>query len=253
MEDNGVELIEQSQTIIDQMAAPVNNCTIQVFAKSYIKEDSGSLKIVCECPETKSYRSLIASIKKIIQKEPIYFDWLKNSILVGLIFKQMIYYLEKRLNNEPFDVKNTLSRIEKAMQGKYSIVESHEVLWKERTQLLIHLLHFKPQEGKTLLQGFPVIKDLKIVQEQIEANKTPIDDMINELDEIDNCTIKEILDGEYKCLAKILERELQRRQNGKVKMCVITDYNLVFLFLQKYEEIRKNIENKARENLTNKK
>lgn len=42
------------------------------------------------------------------------------------------------------------------------------------------------------------------------------------------------------------------RQNGKVKMCLIKDYNLVFLFLQKYETIRKNIANTARVNQTNK-
>lgn len=42
------------------------------------------------------------------------------------------------------------------------------------------------------------------------------------------------------------------RQNGKVKMCPIKDYNFVFLFLQKYETIRKNIANTARVNQKNK-
>lgn len=42
------------------------------------------------------------------------------------------------------------------------------------------------------------------------------------------------------------------RPNGKVKMCPIKDYNLVFLFLQKYEAIRKKVVNIARVNQSNK-
>lgn len=42
------------------------------------------------------------------------------------------------------------------------------------------------------------------------------------------------------------------KPGGKVKMCPIKDYNLVFLFLQKHEIIRKNVVNTARVNQTNK-
>ena len=116
------------------------------------------------------------------------------------------------------------------------------------------IIHFTKEEKEKLKETLAVVvEDLRSIFNTADSDKISYE--------------FEVLENEYNNYSLVINKKSMYlklhysdwymnldkvRQNGKVKMCVITDYNLVFLFLQKYEEIRKNIENKARENQTNK-